>query len=91
MSRVLRQAGESDLMHVLIEGGSQVAASALHQGLVDRVAVFIAPKILGRGIPAVGDLGLETVAHAVRLVDIATERLGDDLLYTANLRPPEVE
>ncbi len=83
---VLVRAAAEDLIHVLIEGGGEVAASALREGLVDRVAVFIAPKILGGGISSVGELGIDLVADAVRLEEVEVERLGEDLFYTARVR-----
>ena len=89
LREVLARAAAADLICVLIEGGGQVAASALREGLVDRVAVFIAPKILGSGIPSVGDLGISQVAEAVRLRDIEIERIGDDLFYTARVQSPK--
>ena len=82
---VLEQAAQDEMIHVLIEGGGGVAASALRDGLVDRVAVFIAPKIMGEGVPSVRDLGVERVADAIRLQDVRWEAVGDDYLYTASV------
>ena len=83
---VLERAAAQDMISVLIEGGGQVAASALGDGLVDRVAVFVAPKILGDGIQSVGDLGIAQVSGAVRLENIDVERIGEDLYYTADVK-----
>ena len=83
LEQVLRKTAEAGWLHVLIEGGSQVAASALKAGLVDRLFVFIAPKLLGAGLPSIADLGIASVSNAMALEDIAIERIGDDLLYSA--------
>lgn len=83
---VLARAAAENLIHVLVEGGGQVAASALREGLVDRMAVFIAPKIMGGGIPAVGDLGIDRVVEAVELEEVEVERIGADLFCTARVR-----
>jgi diaminohydroxyphosphoribosylaminopyrimidine deaminase/5-amino-6-(5-phosphoribosylamino)uracil reductase len=65
----------------LIEGGGVLAARALAGGLVDRLALFIAPKLLGGdGRPMVGAMGLGRMSEAVPVVDVALERLGEDLL-----------
>jgi diaminohydroxyphosphoribosylaminopyrimidine deaminase/5-amino-6-(5-phosphoribosylamino)uracil reductase len=85
---VLARVAQEDLIHLLIEGGGTVAASALREGLVDRLAVFIAPKVLGDGIPSVADLGIAQVAQAVGLDDVDVERIGGDLFYTARVRTP---
>ena len=80
---VLDRAMQAGLKRVLIEGGSRVAASALRAQVVDQVVVFIAPKILGVGLPSVGNLGLERIADAIVLEDVVIERVGEDLMYSA--------
>lgn len=50
---------------VLLEGGPTLAASFLREGLVDEVIVYIAPKFLGSGRPAVADLGVTTISEAL--------------------------
>jgi diaminohydroxyphosphoribosylaminopyrimidine deaminase/5-amino-6-(5-phosphoribosylamino)uracil reductase len=85
LREVLARAASEDLMHVLIEGGSEVAASALREGLVHRLAVFIAPKLLGGGIRAVNGLGVSRVADALPLGEIEVERFEDDVFYTARV------
>ena len=42
----------------MLEGGAHLAASALRQKVVDRVAMFIAPKLLGGGLSAIEGLGI---------------------------------
>ncbi len=45
----------------------------------------MAPKIAGAGRPAVGDLGIEAIADCVCLREPAVERVGEDLLVTADV------
>jgi diaminohydroxyphosphoribosylaminopyrimidine deaminase/5-amino-6-(5-phosphoribosylamino)uracil reductase len=78
---VLRNLAKSGIKSVLIEGGGVLAARALEGGLVDRVALFIAPKLIGGdGRPMVAAMGLGRMSEAIPVVDVAFERLGDDLL-----------
>ena len=56
-----------DRQHVLLEGGPTLAAAFLVAGLVDEVVAYVAPMLLGSGPPAVGDLGITTVAGALHL------------------------
>jgi diaminohydroxyphosphoribosylaminopyrimidine deaminase / 5-amino-6-(5-phosphoribosylamino)uracil reductase len=56
-----------DRQHVFLEGGPTLAASFLSAGLVDEVVVYVAPLLLGSGRSAVGDLGIDTMHHALRL------------------------
>ncbi|MGL4177413.1 MAG: bifunctional diaminohydroxyphosphoribosylaminopyrimidine deaminase/5-amino-6-(5-phosphoribosylamino)uracil reductase RibD [Dermatophilaceae bacterium] len=67
----------------LLEGGPTLAAAFLRAGLVDEVVVYVAPALLGAGPAAVGDLGIRSIADAVRLqtVDVAT--VGGDVRVTA--------
>ncbi len=50
---------------VLVEGGRGIITSALRDGLVDRLTVCIAPKVLGEGIAAVGDLNVDYLRQAM--------------------------
>ncbi|MBT3604719.1 MAG: bifunctional diaminohydroxyphosphoribosylaminopyrimidine deaminase/5-amino-6-(5-phosphoribosylamino)uracil reductase RibD [Candidatus Latescibacteria bacterium] len=86
LAQVMARMIQSGLQTLLIEGGSRVAASALQDGLVDRLVVFIAPKILGVGLPSVGALGFERIADAIQLQDIDVKPIGDDLMYTAHIK-----
>jgi diaminohydroxyphosphoribosylaminopyrimidine deaminase/5-amino-6-(5-phosphoribosylamino)uracil reductase len=74
--------GERDIMSVLLEGGGTLAWGALEAGIVDKVALFYAPMILGGegAVPAVGGAGIERITDALRLRDMTVERVGDDLL-----------
>jgi len=56
-----------DRQHVFLEGGPTLAAAFLDAGLVDEVVVYVAPLLLGSGASAVGDLGIPTMAGALRL------------------------
>lgn len=82
---LLHELGRRDFLSVMIEGGGEVAASALREGLVDQVQVFLAPRLIGLGVPSVGDLAVALVSESVRLSDVEIERIGDDVLYLANV------
>jgi diaminohydroxyphosphoribosylaminopyrimidine deaminase/5-amino-6-(5-phosphoribosylamino)uracil reductase len=72
---------------LLVEGGSATLWEFFHARRVDRVAVFLAPRILGGGrAPAgVGGPGFP-LGSTPRLDDITIERLGEDILVTAKVR-----
>ncbi|MCD4526102.1 bifunctional diaminohydroxyphosphoribosylaminopyrimidine deaminase/5-amino-6-(5-phosphoribosylamino)uracil reductase RibD [Nocardioides sp. cx-173] len=54
--------------HVFLEGGPTLAAAFLRAGLVDEIVAYVAPMLLGAGRSAVGDLGITTIADALRPV-----------------------
>ena len=82
----LARAAAQGMTSIMIEGGSQLAAAALRDRVVDQVMVYLAPSILGRGIGAVADLGIRKVEDAIQLEEVETRRLGSDILYTAKVR-----
>jgi diaminohydroxyphosphoribosylaminopyrimidine deaminase/5-amino-6-(5-phosphoribosylamino)uracil reductase len=65
----VREFANRGLTRVLVEGGGILAASFLRSGLVDRVAWFRAPSMIGGdGVPAAGPLGIERIGDAPRFV-----------------------
>lgn len=52
--------------HVFLEGGPTLAAAFLRAGLVDEIVVYVAPLLLGAGRSSVADLGITTIAKALR-------------------------
>lgn len=83
----LAELGKQGITSVLIEGGSEVNASAVRAGLVNRVALFIAPTLLGgqdaKGL--IGGLAPKRLAQALPLDDIRIQPLGRDLLLEGTL------
>lgn len=68
---------EHDRHHVFLEGGPTLAAAFLRAGLVDEVIAYIAPMLLGAGAAAVADLGIPTIAEALRLELVETTVIGE--------------
>jgi diaminohydroxyphosphoribosylaminopyrimidine deaminase/5-amino-6-(5-phosphoribosylamino)uracil reductase len=78
------------LTEVLVEGGGELAASLLREDLVDELHWFVAPRLLGGDArPAVGALGLRSLAEARSLGDLRVRRLGSDLVLRARFAPAE--
>ncbi len=73
------------LVSVFIEGGPTLATSFLQAGLVNRVYTFIAPRILGTGREAVGDLGADTMTDALEMREPELTACGGDWLLTGLL------
>jgi 3,4-dihydroxy 2-butanone 4-phosphate synthase/GTP cyclohydrolase II len=77
---------ELGLATVVVEGGARIGTSLLAAGLVDRIIVSIAPTLLGAGRDAVGDLGIDRVAAALRLEDPVVRIVGADVIVAGDLR-----
>ena len=83
LAAALRALGGRGLTWLLVEGGARLAASLLRAGLVDRLAWFHAPLLLGGdGVPAIAGFGLEALAEAPGFVRAAVEEVGADVLTT---------
>jgi diaminohydroxyphosphoribosylaminopyrimidine deaminase / 5-amino-6-(5-phosphoribosylamino)uracil reductase len=71
-----------------LEGGAALITSLLRDRLVDRLAVCIAPKVLGSGIEAVGDLGVRELTDSLTLTETSVVRYGVDLVLDARVEYP---
>jgi diaminohydroxyphosphoribosylaminopyrimidine deaminase/5-amino-6-(5-phosphoribosylamino)uracil reductase len=80
LADVLARLAARGVVHLLVEGGAAVAASFLAAGLVDRLALVLAPKVLGAGLSWSGAVGPARMSAALQLRDLEVTRLGDDLL-----------
>ena len=87
LKTVLKELAEQhDVMHVLCEGGGQLAAGLIEEGLVDEFAFFIAPKLIGAdGLPNFGKTG-GLISDARNLRFLSVEQLGEDVLLRAVVR-----
>jgi diaminohydroxyphosphoribosylaminopyrimidine deaminase/5-amino-6-(5-phosphoribosylamino)uracil reductase len=80
-SAILSALGSRGITRLLVEGGSRMATALLEAGLVDRIAWFRAPVLIGAdGLPATALLGLDRLSAAPRFHLAGVERLGPDLL-----------
>jgi diaminohydroxyphosphoribosylaminopyrimidine deaminase / 5-amino-6-(5-phosphoribosylamino)uracil reductase len=73
---------------VLVEGGAQMITALLQVRLVDRLVVCVAPKILGSGNEAVGDLGISELAGAMIVTDTSITPYGPDLVFDGRVEYP---
>lgn len=89
---LLAELARREVRGILVEGGAEAHASFVEAGLVDRVAVFVAPMLLGgRGAPGVlGGAGLE-LKSALRLERLEVTPLDGDLLLEADVVSTERE
>lgn len=84
LQALMAQLGERGIDSVLVEGGSNVAGAFLDAGLLDKVAVFVAPRLIGgAAAPSpIGGGGAACVENAVSLRDVAVAWSGPDVVYS---------
>jgi diaminohydroxyphosphoribosylaminopyrimidine deaminase/5-amino-6-(5-phosphoribosylamino)uracil reductase len=84
LEELLKELGRRDVVSLLVEGGGALLGSMFDLGLVDKVLAFIAPVIIGgREAPSpVEGYGPKTLVQALKLRNVAVERVGKDILVT---------
>lgn len=81
LAKGLAALADAGLTQVLVEGGAKIAAALLRADLVDRIAWFHAPSVMGAdGWPSVQAFGVERLDLMPRFVRRAMRPVGDDTL-----------
>ena len=88
LKHLLRELGQRNISSLLVEGGARVITSFLRQKLADRVVVAVAPRILGKGTDAVGDLDIIQLSQAFKLTFQKISRAGADIVIEASIDRP---
>jgi diaminohydroxyphosphoribosylaminopyrimidine deaminase/5-amino-6-(5-phosphoribosylamino)uracil reductase len=90
MGRLVELLGELEITSLLIEGGAMINWAALHSGIVDKVFLYYAPKILaGSGaIPFATASGFKSMSDAAYVKSIRLHRFGEDFAVEGYLRDP---
>lgn len=84
LKKILCDLGKRGVMHVLCEGGGELAGSLVRAGLVDEFALFVAPSLLGgAGIPMFGQKGWP-LAKMPLLKFQTLEKCGKDVFIRAS-------
>ena len=80
--------GDMGVESVVVEGGAELITGFLRARLVDRLAVCVAPKVLGAGIEAIGDLGVRELSESLRLTETAILPYGVDVILDSRVEYP---
>ena len=80
LKSALRELYKIGIASVLVEGGSEVFTSFVKENLFDDMLMFISPKILGCGVPLIGNLGIKNLQKSVKAKIGNVEKIGDDIL-----------
>lgn len=83
---LLRELSRRGISSLLVEGGARVITSFLRQRLADKLVVAVAPKILGRGTDAVGELDIADISKAIPLKFQRITRAGQDIVIEARIK-----
>ena len=87
LGELLRSLAARGIAALLIEGGRELITAALHAHLADRLVVCIAPKVIGAGVEAVGDLHIGHMSEALTFARVSVTTVGEDLIFDGQLQP----
>ncbi len=81
LKELMKKLGEKKIDSILLEGGGELNFSALNEGIVNRIQMYISPKILGgKNAPSpVGGLGFDSPDSAIKLDNVKMTTIGDDV------------
>ncbi len=79
---LFKELAKQKIMSILVEGGAHVIGSALKEKLVDKMYIYMAPKIFGdqKALSSVVGIDIKSVGKAVGLKKISIEKIGQDIL-----------
>ena len=82
LKKLMIELGNIGVDGILLEGGSTLNYSALEEGIVDKVQVYIAPKIIGgeKAKTPVGGIGIEKLKDHFKVKNIQVSKIGQDIL-----------
>jgi diaminohydroxyphosphoribosylaminopyrimidine deaminase / 5-amino-6-(5-phosphoribosylamino)uracil reductase len=92
MAAVVRFLGEMEITSLMIEGGAMVNAAALTSGIVDKVFLYYAPRILAGAASVLfaGGAGFANISDAAYVKSICMHRFGEDFAVEGYLKDPYV-
>lgn len=79
--------GKRSVQRLLLEGGPTLAGAALKEGLIDSLMIYVAPKLIGgrSDFGIFSGEGCLKMVNAIPLVELKQQRVGDDILITAEV------
>lgn len=79
LKSALTELAKNQISSILVEGGCEIYTSFLKENLYDNIILFIAPKLLGSGLPLVNSFGKSTIKNALKVKFVNIESVDDDL------------
>lgn len=88
LDTALQELSKLHIQSAMVEGGQELLGSFLDAEQINEVWAFLAPMLIGGtdARQAIGGLGIDRLEHAAKLVDCATEQVGDDWLVRGQIR-----
>lgn len=78
---ILRELNKLGVNNLLLEGGSKLISSFINADAIDEYSLFIAPKVLGRGLRMSDDVVFNHMGETISMKQVRLRRIGDDLWF----------
>lgn len=90
LAEELERLAAEGVQSLLLEGGPTIAGAFLRAGLIDKLVLFVAPKLVGGddAPPLFAGPGVRALADAIPLAGLEASPVGEDLLVTAYVHEP---
>jgi diaminohydroxyphosphoribosylaminopyrimidine deaminase/5-amino-6-(5-phosphoribosylamino)uracil reductase len=88
LGAVLGALAGQGVVSVLVEGGGRLHGALIAAGLADEACFYLAPKLVGRGMPVLDLPSVPTVGEGWSLDEVETRRLGQDVRVRGVIRYP---
>tara|TARA_Y100000294_G_C8566455_1_gene341044 strand:- start:1355 stop:2425 length:1071 start_codon:yes stop_codon:yes gene_type:complete len=85
LKELIKELGKSEITSIMIEGGAELSGNAIKEGIVNKILMFTAPKLIGNGLGPIKNLGIKKVNKAIKLKNISTKNIGKDILVIGYL------
>jgi len=87
LKSLFKELAKNGLIRILIEGGPTLVDAALKAGLVDRVHIYIAPKVMSGVKPCdmIAGFDIERLADAKKFKIVDVDRIGQDLFIECDV------
>ena len=82
LDQALGQLADVPITSILVEAGSRLASSLIRNNLVDKLHLFVAPKLLGGGTRSILGLGIDRIDEVITFRSTEWDTVDDDLLFT---------
>lgn len=89
LNGLLKALGQRNIQSLLVEGGAILNQSLFEQRLIDRVMLYLAPTLLGGddGKGLFAGHGVKRLSDALQLIEVRTQKFGDDVLFEGEVVP----
>ncbi|MEG2291361.1 MAG: bifunctional diaminohydroxyphosphoribosylaminopyrimidine deaminase/5-amino-6-(5-phosphoribosylamino)uracil reductase RibD [Clostridium sp.] len=92
LKELMIRLGELKVDSILLEGGATLNYSAIEAKIIDKILIYVAPKIIGgvKSKTPVGGNGIEQLKDAFKVKDLNVSIVGEDILLQGYIGDEEI-